>query len=260
MMKGGTCRCCLLAAVASLVAMDWPQTAAGQQFRVENRVFVEDQEGPQVESTTLFAEGKVYDFLKAPAEVTIFDEARGRFVLLDLNRRVRADLSTEQVASLCQRLRDSARTQSDPFLRFLADPSFDERFDDQTGELTLSSPWATYRLNTAPAESETVSRRYREFCDWYCQLNTMLNPGSRLPFARIMVNAALASRRLLPCEVTVTLRPKRALWAKRITVRSEHQVLVRLTAADRDRIAQVDQFMAIFTPIGFEQYQARIAN
>ena len=48
--------------------------------------------------------------------------------------------------------------------------------------------------------------------------------------------------------------------SKSITVRSEHEWTDQLAKADRDRIAQTDQFMTIFTPVSFDQYQAKIAD
>lgn len=234
--------------------------AGAEQFRFENRVFLDEDPEPQVRSTTIFVDGVVYDFLESPAEVIVFDTAEGRFVLLDLVRRVQTQLSTEQVGSLIERLRDWAKTQSDPYLRFLASPSFKEDYDGQTGELSLSSQWMTYRLGTIPAASDGVSHRYREFSDWYCRLNTAINPGSRPPFARLMVNAALDARALLPREVVLTLQPKQGLLSRKITVRSEHHLIAGLAEGDRNRVAQVGQFMEIFHPLSFDQYQSKADN
>jgi hypothetical protein len=45
------------------------------------------------------------------------------------------------------------------------------------------------------------------------------------------------------------------MFAKRITIRSEHQVAGRLSQADTDRIVQAQQFAAIFNPVSLEQYR-----
>jgi len=236
------------------------EMASGEQFRIENKIFAGDEKKPRIQSTTIFYAGVVYDYLENPAEVTVFDKAHGRFVLLDLTRRIKTELTTQSVAALTERLRERARTQPDPFLQFLADPEFDEQFDETAGELTFASPWVTYRLTTVDADSEAISQQCRAFSDWYCQLNTMINPGTRPPFARMIVNAALADRRQLPREVHLTLRPKARLIPKRITVRSQHQLIRRLVQSDRGRVAQTDQFMAIFKPVSFEEYQGKIAR
>ncbi len=42
---------------------------------------------------------------------------------------------------------------------------------------------------------------------------------------------------------------------KRLVIRSEHELIDRLSAADLDRVVQAQQFMAIFNPVGLEQYK-----
>ena len=231
-----------------------------EEFRVENKVFVGGEKQPRVQSTTIFYGGLAYDYLEKPAEITVFDKAHGRFVLLDQKRRVKTELTTERVADFTDRLKQWAQTQSDPFLKFLAEPHFDEQFDSSAGELSFTSPWMSYRVTTIDAENEAISRQYGEFSDWYCQLNTLINPGARPPGARMIVNAALEQRQQFPREVQLTLRPKRGLLSKRITVRSQHLLVRRLVESDRDRVAQTDEFMGIFKPVDFQEYQKEIAD
>jgi hypothetical protein len=234
--------------------------AAETRFRVENKVFVGGEKEPRIRSTTIFYDGVVYDYLEDPAEVTILDTARGRFVLLDRKRQIKTELTTGRVADFTKRLRKWAQGQSDPFLKFLADPQFDEQFDEATGQLSFASPWMTYRLVTVEADSRDISRRYREFSDWYCQLNALLTPGTRPPFARLIVNAALERRQRFPREVHLSLRPKKGPLAKRSTARSEHLLVRQLVESDLGRIAQTDQFMATYTAVDFAEYQRRVAR
>lgn len=258
-----TARIISVAAVAFSLggaALVLPSLGAAEEFRVENKVFVDDEKQPRIESTTIFFGNVVYDYLAKPAEVTIFDKAHKRFVLLDVTRRAKTEISTEAVEELTARLKRWAASQSDPFLRFLADPQFDIHYDESAGELVCSSTWMTYRVATVDAPDEQLCRQYTEFSDWSCQLNTMLNPGSRPPQARMLLNAALEARQRFPREVSLSLRPKEGLWPKRFLLRSEHQLIRQLVQSDRDRIAQTDQFMAIFTPVTFGEYQKRIAE
>jgi hypothetical protein len=236
-------------------------SARGLEFRVENRVFSGNDKEPQIQSITIFCGKVVYDFLEEPAEITVFDEAHGRFVLLDPVRRVKTELTTGQLESLTLRLKEWARRQPDDFLQFLAAPKFEEAFDRDAAELTFDSPWMSYRLRTVPAEDAEMARQYREFCDWYCRLNTRLNPGSRPPFARMIVNEALERYGRFPQQVDLTIRPRKdGLLAKKITVRSEHQLVRQLLESDRGRVAQTDQFMAIFKPLSFDEYQRKIQD
>ena len=238
-----------------------PAGAAGkEEFRIENKIFVDGEKEPQVQSTTIFQDGVVYDYLADPAEVTVFDVQRRRFVLLDLERRVKTELTTDRVASFSERLKQWAQEQSDPFLKFLGDPSFDEALDESTGELTFTSPRMSYRLITFDTESEALSRQYREFSDWYCRLNTVLNPGARPPFARMIVNAALEDRHLFAREVHLTMQPKGGLLSKRVTVRSEHLLIRQLVESDRKRVAQTDEFMAMYASVDFQEYQRKLGD
>ncbi len=253
---------CCAAVVAALVATRCASgVAAGPgDFRIENEIFVDGDKEPRIRSTTIFHGGVVYDYLEEPAEVTIFDQQHGRFVLLDMTRRIKTELSTKRVHDFTERLKQWSQGQSDPFDRFLGDPQFDTQFDEGSGELSLTSPWMTYRLTTTDEPDEAVTRQYREFSDWYCRLNTMLNPGARPPFARMAVNSALEERHQFPRSVHLTIKPSEGLLAKKLSVRSEHRLIGQLVESDRKRVAQTDQFMAMYTSVDFREYQRKMAN
>ncbi len=230
-------------------------SAALEDFRVENEVFFGAGRKAHSRSTTIFHDSMVYDYLEDPAEVIVFDKQGGRFVLLDMVRRVRAELTTRKVLGFSQRLQRRAEAQQDPLIKFLAAPRFDEQFDEASGQLTLSSPWITYRLLLADAPSRTISQQYREFSDWYARLNTLLNPGAKPPLARLAVNAALARREATAREVHLTLTPKKTNPRASTTIRSRHRMVRRLTKTDLDRVAETRQFMGIFKRVDFEQYR-----
>ena len=258
-------RACLPSVAITMLVLlgcvSWNAAAAGAEaLRVENKVFVNDDKEPRSQSTTIFSEGLIYDFLDKPAEITVFDLEHHRFILLDPTRRVRTELSTDEVAALCENLRTWAKRQTDPFLQFMAAPRFEQEQDEAAGEIAFASPWMTYRVATTPAPSEAVARQYREFSDWYTRLNARLNPGSKLPFARLEVNQVLERRREIPREVKLTIQRKRGPIGQKHVARSEHSVATRLSQADEDRIGQVEQFLAIFQPVDFERYQENMGR
>lgn len=237
-----------------------PARPANEDFRVENKVYVDNDKEPRSEGTTIFYRGMVYDYLKKPAETTVFDPSRGRFVLLDAARRVKTEVSTQKLSAFTDALKRWAGGQNDSFLQFLVDPKFEEQLDEDNQTLTLTSDWMTYTLSTTETGSDAVSRQYQQFSDWYAQLNTLLTPGSRPPFPRLAVNAALARRKAFPSETTLTLRLRKGIAPKRITIRSEHQLVQRLIESDRDRVAQTDQFLAMFKQVSFEEYQEHLGR
>ncbi len=236
------------------VLLSMGEAAAGD-FRIENTVYVGKSDKPVVRSTTIFHQGAVYDFMAEPAEVVVFDKQAGRFTLLDISRRVRTEMTTDQVAQFTAQLKKSAGGQTDPFAKFLAAPTFDEQFEKAPRRLTLSSPWMTYRMELAEPGSKAIAEQYRQFSDWYARLNSLLNPQSRPPFARLLVNAALAKHEATAREVHLTLVPKKSFPPKRITIRSEHELVQQVVGADLDRVAQAREFMEIFKPISFQQYR-----
>ncbi len=231
----------------------------GADFQVKNRIFVGDEEEPQVESSTIFTKGVVYDFLDKPAEITVFDQSRGRFILLDQASRTKAELSADEVLEFIRGLRRRAVAADDQYIQFQADPKFDQQEDESSGQLTFASTWMTYGVMPADARSSEIAGQYRQFCDWQARLNTMLRPGSRLPFGRMIVNAELQKREKVPGQVHLTLTPKKGFRQgfrpKSFVLRSEHKLIPRLIESDRRRVAQAGEFMAIFKSVGFKQYQ-----
>jgi hypothetical protein len=231
--------------------------ALAADFRVENTVYVGGEKDPVARSTTIFHEDVVYDYLAEPAEVTIFDPARHRFVLLDTTRRIKTELTAETVDKAIETLKKRLATSSDPSAQFLRNPSFDQRVDESTGDLTFNGEWMSYRVSgVVPDDAEAV-RQYREFSDAYAKLNTFIRPQSRPPFARMIVNEALEKRSEIPVKVEMTVTLKKGLSPKRVSMRSEHQLITQLAESDRRHVAQTGEFVAMFNAVSFSDYEAR---
>jgi hypothetical protein len=241
-----------------------PWTVGAEEgVRIESKIYFGSEKEPKAENTTIFHRGLIYDYLRNPAEgghtseTIVLDLARGRFILLDPKRRVRTELTTEEVAALCENFRQWALNQTDAFTRFLASPQFEEVVEESSGDLVLQSPWVTYRVATVEADSDGVLQQFRDFTDWYARLNARLNPGYKLVFARLALNEVLHKRRQLPREITLVVQPRKALSFQKTVIRSEHQVIYHLVESDRDRIVQTGEFMAIFHPVDFSHYDRR---
>ena len=232
-------------------------------FRIETRVYVADEQEPLSQNLTLFRGGVVYDFPSgaaspADADITVFDPPRRTIRLLDTTRRIRTELRREHISEYIQRQRDIAREQtSNEMLRFLADPQFQESYDEASQTLDLTSSWLSYRLTMLPAKNETVAAQYHEFADWYARLNPLLHAEAGPPFARLYVNRALLKHQALPADVTL-LGPKKSAplggEQHEFRLHSEHQVEWRLYAADEERIEQVRQHLVQFEQVPFEQF------
>ncbi|NQU25937.1 MAG: hypothetical protein HQ567_32000 [Candidatus Nealsonbacteria bacterium] len=248
--------CCTLA--LGIVLAD-ATGAAGEEpredFRVENQVFLGDSKTPYCRTTTIFHQGMVYDFLDDPAEIIVLDKQAGRFVLLDTVHKLTTELTIDDVIQFTKRLQQSAENHSDPFVNFLAAPTFYERFDKEADELSLSSSWMTYRLQLLKPKSPAIVAQYREFADCYARLNPMLHPGARPPFARLLVNEAMQRYAAIAQRVHLSLSPKKTFPPTRTIIRSEHELTRQMAKADLDRVTQTRQFMDIFKPVSLEQYR-----
>ena len=231
-------------------AADFP---VHRDFRVDNAVYAEGQSQPQSQGVTIFQKGVVYDFLNDPAETIIFDKTHRQFLLLDVNRRVRSQISMDDVQAFVNRAKQRLFGHSNPNVKWLADPTFDESFNAENLELTLKSPSMTYRAvvqSTDPA----IARQYHEFSDCYAQFNHVINPTkSWPPFPRMMLNDAIERYKGIAQEVhlSAALNPK----DPPIKVTSRHQLALQLDAADTKRIAEAREQLRTFRSVSFNDYR-----
>jgi hypothetical protein len=163
-------------------------------------------------------------------------------------------LSTKQIAAFIQQLKELAAKNTDPLIKFSAEPAFQEHFDAATNELTFNSRWLNYRLILAPEANQEVVARYHEFCDWDARLNAILTPGLLPPFARLQVDAAVAQRRAMASQVFLTISSAKAGQTP-AKVRSEHRLVRPLTASDLEYIAHLRAKLADFKLVPFDQYR-----
>jgi hypothetical protein len=234
---------------AGLLGLLLVAAAAADDFRIETRLYIDDEKEPLSENITLFHAGQVYDFQSEPARITVFDPPRSRFILLDPQRKTKTEFPTIYPEQLAQKLRDWAAGHSDAFLKFQANPSFEERLDESP--LVFSSPWMTYEVKADKAPNAEAARQYGEFSDWYARLNTMSNT-TVLPFARLYVNAALRDRQLVPTEVRRTIVHRGEQVA-----RTEHHVVWRLSTADLKRIDRTGEDLATFKSVPLDLFNGK---
>ncbi|WP_231953953.1 hypothetical protein [Pirellulimonas nuda] len=223
------------------------------ELRIETRMYAGDEPDVISSSTTLFAGDVVYDFREDEGRVTIFRAghagAPGRFVLLDTARRVRTEIDTDRLTGAMEKLRQWAATQKDPFLRFTAEPHFEETFDRETGVLTMTSPHLTYRITTEPAKDASAEPQIKQFLDWFVQLHTLLEAGLP-PGPRLEVNEALMRHSAIALEVQLAQHRD-----DETSLRAEHLVTWLLSKQDRNRIDESLDKMAEFREVSNVEFQ-----
>jgi hypothetical protein len=192
--------------------------------------------------------------MSEPSEVTIFDKSTGHFILLNMATQEQTVLSTAEVNAFTEKLKQLANKQKDPLNKFFADPSFEELFDADKGELSLISHWVTYRIVTEIPKNQAVVAQYREFSDWYTRLNAILNPGSRPPTARLQVNDALARHQVVAREVNLTMTLVKNNVPQKTVLRSEHDLMPTITPSDLEQIQHAREARGKFKMVPYEKY------
>lgn len=235
------------------------QVVHAEDFRIATQVYSgeEGKEEQISESLTLFRAGTVYDFvLSRPRAVTIFEPEAQRIFVLEPSRRQKVCIWCDELARFSEQLRVQAQRSSQPVLRFLAHPGFDQAYDQAAGRLILRSEWLEYRVETRPMPSDAVVRQYREFADTYARLNAYLNVGALPPGGRLALNEALAELQLMPREVElVRLHVDEKEPPHRL--RAVHEVEWSLKASDDQLIEQAREQLDRYVQVSIEEYRGR---
>jgi hypothetical protein len=156
--------------------------ARAQQFRIDTEVFVDGQQEPVSTSLTIFRDEVIYDFLLGGTpETTVFDIRRGRIVLLDPQRKVRTELTTDTLLEFCATMKSRAVSEGQDQLFH---PAFRTEYDEERRMLTLSSELITYVAQGVVPRETGAAKRYQQFADWHARLNAV-RPGNLPPFGRV---------------------------------------------------------------------------
>lgn len=250
-------RPCLL---VGLLLLGLPALAEGQDFRVDTEVFEAQEKEPQVEALTIFADGRVYDFLLAQHEIAVFDTPRGQFTLLDEARRVKATITTQDLMGFTLDFETHAVESRNALLAFAARPQFEtssENVKENGQELVrikmAGKPLEYTALGLKP-QREGAAKVYRHFADWYARLNAT-RPNNLPPGARLALNAELAERDLLPREIVRTTIMFAKPLAKKEEIKSRHLVNWTLSGEDRKKIERAHDAMATFKAVSYDEYR-----
>lgn len=167
-------------------------------------------------SLMIFHAGKVYDYIEPAQEVTIFEPAHRRFIVVNLRRQLRSELMQDQIRKFLGMAEDEAQKRlafadenltpaarkSLELLQFQLKPEFVTTFDPSKAQLMLANPRFQYVAAGlfAPPSQDFVDK-YLHVADWMAQFNSVLHPQSLLPGPRIKLNQELRSHGLLPSTV-----------------------------------------------------------
>jgi hypothetical protein len=198
---------------------------------------------------SLFHAGKVYDHNRGLNEMTIYEPALERFVIIDKGRNLKTEISFTEITDHLIEDHAAARDWvSDPekysltservaFLKFQLNPQFKTSFTSPGGvpTLVMSSPLVEYKIECAPETPPAQVQAYLDYADWAARLSFVTRRQAMLPDVRLAVNAELRKRKLLPVKVTLLTRVE-----KGIHYRAEHKFLWELNGFDKTEISRWD--------------------
>ncbi len=230
------------------------QVVTAEDFRVDSRVFVGKEDAPQSSNVTLFQGAHAFDFLDEPRQIACYDLARGRIVLVDPERRIKAEVSRATLDAFCNNLRHLEKGADDPILRFALRPAFDEQIAEDDTTRVFSSKYVTYEVQPIAEEVAGMASRYHSFSDASARLNALVNRGSLPPFPRLLVNRALETKAQLPAEVQLTVSPARLVGGRTVTLRSEHEFRPRLLDSDLRKIDEAGKLLTNTKTVTLGEY------
>jgi len=249
-----------LSVVAAVVAACAPiatRPAHGADFRVENTVTAGSDPSPVSRTTTLFYEGRAYDFSADARRVAVFELGAQRVFELDMDRKVQVEIDRQAIESTMRQLRAMRGPDSSAMLRFLLAPQFDQKWKADAEELTLDSDFLTYRVATHSPPAETVDSltAYLSFSNIAARIAPMLDARAPAPFARLKLNEALSEVDRLPKEVELIRVVGRGKERVRVTLRAKHEFRWQLSDADRAMIQEVQRNRLRFAAVNLDEFR-----
>jgi hypothetical protein len=228
-----------------------------EDFRIVSEVFVGDSSTPVSHNLTLFSDRLICDLLLSdelipqPKEVTLFDSQRKRFILLDMQRKVRTEISDLQLNKLVETL--AYETQLNEKSKFLISDLFTDEVDWNEGTVRLSGPNIAYQFKGSQPKDVLVLSYYFEFLDNFTKLNAT-DPRKIPPFPRMQLNQKIKQLGWLPSEVRVNLKANE-FFREEVDACSKHVLTMGLTSRDKELLANAKRDWLQFKLVELTEYR-----
>lgn len=244
---------CIVLATTALMA----STGRALDFRIETDLFIGSDKEPFCENLTLFSGGQVYDFLLTGSkEITIYDPKRGQFKLLDTERKLKSNISTQQLLEKVAATEEEIAKGNDSFMRAVIKPNFESKVEEfeENGEsrvrITLTSKEIIYKVVGSRPEHAEAVHAYRQFGDFFARFNSV-RLGGFPAGARLALDQSLAERGLVPIEVERTdITP-----GGKLERRSRHLINYILSKQDLQKITNAGNYLTKFESVDFEKHR-----
>lgn len=233
---------------AALIAIS-PTLSGQSSFRIDTDIYADIEKEPIMRSLTLFSEGVCYDFDNTNTKlVTIIDPGQQRIVLLNPDKRVKAEI---QMSEIEQRLANATEQMTPEQKEAMARSNGIER-DSTTGEIVVRNKSVEYRCTTQKVEKAEIAGLYCQFADWSARLNAIYPPHWPA-YLRLELNSAVAAENAVPKDLQKITRingKERRLTAKHISNRllsdEDQKLIIRAQGMLAYPSIGVDQFIKAF--------------
>lgn len=215
----------------------------------------------------VFVKGRAYLFVSEPAlEVIIHDPKAERLEVLDLNRKIRAEVTLKKLQTFQANLHDAiaaacakreaqggrANQVAAAMSRDLIDPRLAAAYDPQTHRLRLTNPTVEIDAQGEPEPDEARLALIGSSLAAVVQLEMLRDPQGIPPFARLDALRVLTSEhRLRPTEMTFLYRlagpPRKLRWTYRL--------VPELTDREVEAISRVQMMRDRCVLTRFERYE-----
>jgi len=225
----------------------------------------EDRAPVVARSLTLFHAGKVYDYVEAAKELTIFEPSHHRFTLLSERRRVATEVTQDEVRQFLNLVEqegwkqltttteqaDAHQGKSLAWLKFQLKPEFDVQFDGAKNVLSLTERAARYHAELQAPPTKSAVESYLRFADATAELNSVLHTQAPLPRPRLALNTAMRDHELLPIVVELKAMDDR------LHLQARHEWTWKFQSRDRQLISGWESQLSDsgLRRITFRQYQ-----
>lgn len=219
-------------------------------FRIETDVTPAGQAEPIHQSVTVFHAGIAYDYsLAEPHRITVIDPAQDRVLFLDSAREVKTEVALSHLHSFMEGARkEMANSKMAPAL----EDANVVRVDEHSGTVVVGQNYFRYEAKPVQPDNPRIARLFAEFANASSCINAWQSPDRSPPsFARMQLNETLASRDLIPGEITRTTISSNG---QEHVLQSRMHTKWQLADEDKKTAEKFATMVAIYPTIDVEDY------
>jgi len=229
----------------------------GQEFRIDTELYLDGSSKSSSRNVTTFSDAVIYDFVMSdsptpePIQITIFNRSEKKFILIDMQRKIRCELERAQLIKLLEAMRKEA--MQNETIRFMADIQFEEDYDITSGIVEAESDLIRYELQGSHPNDSTILPAYHDFLDHYTMLGAT-DPQRFPPFARMKFNQIIKKYGWVPRTVTFSVGTNED-FQRPMKAKTEHTLNMNLSDRDRQRIELAKRCWMNYNMVSLSEYR-----